>query len=98
MDDAIKQEILDSARQELQNLAQELETENPDIDKYLMQINKNLRQYPELSQLLTDDEIVSFYRAYAKKAEITVSNTKSRKKGKLPDTDASTGKKFADLL
>ena len=98
MDDAQKQELLDTAKQELQNLAQALSMENQDIDQYLDKINKNLRQYPELAQLLSDEEIQSFYQAYATKAAIVTSNAKSRKKGKLPDTDTKSGKKFADLL
>lgn len=90
-------EILEVARQEMAELSQLLEEENADIDSALEKINNNLRQYPELTVLLDDEEIIPFYRAYSKKAAIVTKKATSRKKGKLPSV-AENGKDLTDLL
>lgn len=78
-------------------LEQELQEENPGIDKWLGDINKDLRQYPELVHLLSDEQIKPIYSAVRRKTDVKISVKASRAKkgtkGKLDD-----GRSVTDLL
>lgn len=68
----------------------------PQVDIYLMEMNTQLREYPELMQLLDDEAISAVYAALRAKTNvaITVAKSKSTKSKGLLDTGESIG----DLL
>ena len=87
---------LDDLLPKLQQLEQMLEADNPDIADFMKYINDDLRQYPELTYLLNDDQLSVIYRTVLKSTDthLAVKKSKSRgKKGLLPD-----GQDPADLL
>lgn len=66
-----------------------LKQEHPEIAGYLAQINSQLRQFPELTHLLSDEEIAPIYQGliYNSGIQISVTNKpKSKARGK---SDAS---------
>lgn len=95
--DESKQELLDTVKQEMFDLGVQLQEEVPEIATILRSINNNLRQFPELVHLLSDDEIEPFYQAYMRMSAVEATATKKKTPNKLPSTDAS-GNKLADLL
>lgn len=78
------------------DLRQALTQALPQVDIYLMEMNTQLREYPELMQLLDDEAIASVYAALRAKTNvaITVAKSKSTKSKGLLDTGESIG----DLL
>lgn len=89
-------EKLDSILPKLTQLEQELNEENPEIDSYLKLINDNLRQFPDLVHLLSDEQIKPLYSAMRKKTDIQISVKANKKKGKAGILD--DGRVVGDLL
>lgn len=81
----------------LLQLEQELNAENPEIDQYLKFINDDLRQYPELVHLLSDEHIKPLYSAMRQKTDVTIS-VKASKKKKGAKGLLSDGRSVGDLL
>jgi hypothetical protein len=54
------------------NMANQLAMDDPDIKTYILEINRNLRQYPQLAHLLTDETRGLIFQGfkYVKKIEI----------------------------
>lgn len=82
----------------IEQLAQELQSENPEIDKYMKFINDDLRQYPELVHLLSDEQIKPLYSAMRQKTDITISVKASRGGKKKTKGLLDNGKMLGDLL
>ena len=71
-----------------QNLKTALENNMPDVEVYLLEINTQLREFPELYQLLSDEDIAQVYKVLRNRSNvaITVAKSKTSKKaGLLPD-------------
>lgn len=83
------EELLDKVVPLLAQLEEELQVENPEIENYIMQVNQNLREFPELVHLLSDEQIAPLYHAIMSKANVVkeVKKSRSRKgsKGLLSD-------------
>lgn len=94
-------EVLEVLKQELIELGNQLLEEKPILTDVLERVNKNLRQYPELTHLLTDDEIKPLYQVYVRMAEVektVAAKSKGGKGGrKLKDSDQN-GTKFIDII
>lgn len=75
------------------NLGVALQEQNPDMGIYLPEINLQLREYPELVQLLTDEQIFPLYRALRARTgvAISVAKSKSSKKAGLLSDGQSIG-------
>ncbi len=88
---------VDSILPKIAHLQQMLETAAPGIENYLMEINEDLRQYPELTFMLSDEQIAPIYSAIMKREGIALAVKASKKKGSkrelLPD-----GGTVADIL
>jgi hypothetical protein len=80
----------------LENLRQCLEAEAPNIEQHLMEINNDLRQYPDLTFMLTDEQIAPIYQAILKKENIVIAVKQSKKRGSNSKLD--DGRTVADLL
>lgn len=91
-------EALDNIMPKLEQLEQELHSENPEIDQYLLLINQDLRQYPGLEHLLTDEQIKPIYLAMRQKTDVKISVKASRAKGKGAKGKLDDGRNVADLL
>lgn len=89
--------ILESVLTDLSTLEAELKQEVPEISHALQLINNNLRQYPELCPLLSDEQIQPLYEALTREVVKEVSNAKGRRKGTKGDT-LTNGQKVKDLL
>lgn len=89
-------ELLENARLLTRDLEQQLVEDEPDLKTFLRQINEQLRQFPELVHLLSDEEIAPVYKARMRLTNTEVSVKKSKKKGSKGLLD--DGKKLADLL
>lgn len=80
-EDSSGEEHLPALKAILKQLDEELEKEAPDLGSYLEKINKNLRQFPDLGHLLTDEEIAPLYDATLRKASVVL-NPPKKSKGK----------------
>lgn len=80
----------------LSSLQQALETECEGIEGYIKDINNNLREFPELVHLLSDEQIQPIYLAYKQQTGtvISVKKAKSKKGDKLLEDGRTAG----DLL
>lgn len=85
--------ILDKIAQ----LEQELQAENPNIQNYLRMVGDNLRQFPDLVHLLSDEQIKPIYDAKRQETQVEIvkKTAKSRGRGKSILDD---GKLAGDLL
>ena len=80
----------------LDSLRQALETENDDIENWIKDINNNLREFPELLHLLSDEQIQPIYLAYKAVTQVQISTKKAKsKKGERLLDD---GRMAGDLL
>lgn len=80
----------------LEQLEQMLLDENPDMPVFLREINEDLRQYPELTYLLNDDQIKAIVTAIRHQTNIAIRVKSAKKKGKQNVLD--DGRNVADLL
>lgn len=62
----------------LLDLEAELLADCPDLDKHLVQLHCNLREFPDLINLLKDEEIATLYDATLRKAEIKLAPAKKK--------------------
>lgn len=87
---------LEAAVESCKNLGHALRENLPNVEIYVQEINTQLREYPELVQLLQDDEIHAVYAALRNRTgvAITVAKSKSKKSAGL----LSNGQSVADLL
>jgi hypothetical protein len=80
----------------IERLQSALEAQAPGIENYLSEINEDLRQYPELTFLLSDEEIAPIYAAILKKTNTVIAVKTAKKKGNKGMLD--DGQMVADLL
>lgn len=75
----------------LDNLSQMLDANAPGIENHLKEINEDLRQYPDLVFLLSDEQISPIYRAILKHENVVikVKEAKKRKNNSLLDDGTS---------
>lgn len=66
----------------MSSIEETLQKENPEIELYMVKINQNLRQFPELIHLLTDEQIAPYYKAVLKQANIKLAPKKAAAKKK----------------
>lgn len=91
-----EQETLTACIAKCEELRTALLTDDPDMMGYLRQINEQMRQFPELVHMLTDEQIAPVYQAMMKRTGIAISVTKSKSKkssGLLED-----GRSLGDVL
>lgn len=91
-----QQDQLSTILPKINSLENELQQENPNIHLYLKDINENLREFPDLVHLLSDEQIAPIYSAMRQLTgvAIAVKVAKKSKKNNLLDD----GSKVADLL
>lgn len=89
-------EILSGVRDRIAGLANALEEKNPGIENYLSAINMDVRQYPELMHMLSEEEIAAIYKGLQTKTGIHVTVKTAKKKGNQSKLD--DGSSVADLL
>lgn len=77
----------------LQALQQALEEQNPNINGYLKSISENLRQFPELVHLLSDEQIKPIYSAMRQQTSVVISAKLAKNAAKKP-----TANEAAQLL
>lgn len=88
---------VDEALERAQLLCKELENalrfQLPNVDNYLTEMNLQLREYPELLQLLADEEIAAVYSALRNKTNVAISvaKSKTKKSAGLLDSGESVG-------
>ena len=70
----------------------------PDMPKYLNATLSCLRESPELTHILTDEQIAPLYKTLIQRANFEVAITKSRAKGKKNSGLLDTGESMADLI
>jgi hypothetical protein len=73
----------------LQSLQVALEEANPNIHGYLKAINEDLRQYPELTILLTDEQIKPIYSALRAESQAVIAVKESKKRGAKVSTEVT---------
>lgn len=88
--------LLISVKTLLQELHTELQKELPEISNVLGAINLQLRKRPELTYMLSDEEISALYQAFLKKAFAASANKKGKKKSTT--TVDKDGNSILDLL
>lgn len=89
-------QLLDTVIEKMQNLEAQLQEENPGIDQWVKDINSDLRQWPELVHLLSNEQRKPYYMALREitKVAISAKTSKSRKaSNKLAD-----GRQVGDLI
>ena len=62
----------------MRNIEAQLQSENTQIENYMVEINQNLRSFPDLIHLLTDEQIAPYYKAVLKQANIKLAPKKSK--------------------
>jgi hypothetical protein len=87
---------VDSILPKIAQLQQALETEAPGIETYLQEINEELRTHPELTFMLSDEQIQPIYAAILKRENVAITVKQAKKKGKNDKLD--DGRSVADLL
>jgi hypothetical protein len=80
----------------LKRLEEELKTENPGIQNYIKDINNNLREFPELLHLLSDEDIKPIYSALKQQTGVAIMTKKS--KSRKGDKLLADGRTAGDLL
>lgn len=88
--------LMSSVLEKISQLEEELQAENPGIDQWIKDINSDLRQWPELTHLLSDEQRKPIYMALRSITQVAISakKLKSRKvSNKLPD-----GRQVGDLI
>lgn len=86
---SVPAEVLESVLTTMEMLDAALLQENPGLDTYLVRINNNLRSFPDLIHLLTDEQAAPLYKAMIKKADLVLTPAKkkaeSNKKNAAPE-------------
>lgn len=80
----------------LEKLEEMLKVAAPELEYELMQLNEDLRQYPELVFALSDEQIAPLYKALLRKTNTEIKVKTSRKRGKNNLLD--DGSSVADAL
>lgn len=75
----VTQQIMDQVLATMAELDAELTQESPQIEQYCVRINQNLRQFPDMIHLLTDEQAAPYYKAMVKKAELVLQPLKAKK-------------------
>lgn len=65
--------------EKLERLSDLLEVQAPDIANHMLAINRDLRQYPELVHLLSDEQIAPIYRGAIQMSQETFAATAKKK-------------------
>lgn len=68
----------------LESLRIALEEQNPNVRNYLKLINENLRLFPDLVHLLSDEQITPIYSALRAETQVFISAKESKKRGAKP--------------
>lgn len=76
----IPQQALDSILEVMAALDKELKEENPQLEQHCVLINNNLRSFPDLIHLLTDEQARPFYNAMMLKANVVLAPKKAAAK------------------
>lgn len=84
MADLTIDEALELAKQGLLELDAALQEEAPDLNVWMTKLNTNLRQFPELIHLLSDEQRAPLYRAIIKVSQIKVAPPEKIPKEKKP--------------
>lgn len=71
-------DVLESVLMTMAMLDKELEQENPGLDAYMVRINNNLRSFPDLIHLLTDEQAAPLYKAMIHKADLVLAPAKKK--------------------
>lgn len=90
-------ELLEACLVQVAALEQCLLDSKPELKTAMREINDQLRQFPELVHLLSDEQIAPIYKARMQLTGVEVSVTKSKKKGKSKGL-LPTGESLGDLL
>lgn len=77
----------------LSALQSALEEQNPNIQSYMKSIGENLRQFPELVHLLSDEQIRPIYTAMQRETGVVIS-AKLAKKATKKTTAAEAAQLF----
>lgn len=91
-----KQLTVEDIVPKLQQLEQMLLEDNPEMPQFLGMINQDLRQYPELTYLLSDEQIKIIYSVIRRMTDVQIKVKKAKKSGK--QNVLADGKSVADLL
>jgi len=75
---------LEAAKQTLLQLNEALLSEAPDLSLWMTQLNTNLRQFPELIHLLSNEERAPLYRAIVHASQVKITPAVKEKKEKAP--------------
>jgi hypothetical protein len=94
-------EVIAKILPKLQQLDEMLESQAPGIKNYLLEINEDLRQYPDLVHLLNDEQIRPIYSALraVTNTVITAKAAKANKEVKgTKKVSSEDGNMLANLL
>ncbi len=75
---------LEAAKQSLLQLNEALLSEAPDLALWMTQLNTNLRQYPDLIHLLSNEQRAPLYRAIVQVSQVKITPAVKEKKEKAP--------------
>lgn len=81
---------LEVTLQYIAKIEEALLREDPEMPNYIKWINNEVRQYPELMHLLTDEQIAPIYQGIMKVTGVQIAVTKSRA-GKSTAKSKNTG-------
>lgn len=90
-------EVISRILPKLSQLDEMLESQAPGLKNYLLEINEDLRQYPDLVHLLTDEQIRPIYSALRATTN-TVITAKAAKANKESKTTKKVSGDDAALL
>jgi hypothetical protein len=68
-------------------LREALLAQAPEIANHLKEINEDLRQYPDLVHLLSDDDIAPIYSAIMEQSNVEITAKAAKKKTTFSDSD-----------
>jgi hypothetical protein len=94
-------EVISRILPKLQQLDSMLESQAPGLKNYLLEINEDLRQYPDLVHLLTDEQIKPIYSSLRAitNTVITAKAAKANKEVKgTKKVSSEDGNMLANLL
>lgn len=89
-------ELIAGILPKLQALDEALLAQAPTIRNHLQDINDNLREFPDLVHLLTDEQIRPIYSALRAHTNVEIAARASKAKG--PKTSAADKQMLNDLL
>lgn len=87
---------VDDILPKIERLEAALLAAEPGIENYLAEINEDLRQYPDLTFLLSDEQIAPIYKAIIQRSNVVIAVKASKKRGSNAMLD--DGSSVASLL